>query len=188
MALIPGGDTLLYPVAEELLDCLCTALTELATDVFPAPGICCIRAGDNVAVDMGEYQNECCEGLAYVKINGIYPTGGAGSPFPSPSSDFALNKCAPYAWGVQLEMAVFRCVSAEIIPCDYLTYGSNSWEYVAQRQMLDAKAMRQALCCFMAPRDGGDVSMGVMNSTSREGACMGVTWPLSVQVRNCEGC
>jgi hypothetical protein len=175
-------DTMLLPVAEELLACLCAALTENATVDFPAPEICCIRAGDEAIQDMDQYQDECCAGMAYVRIDGFYPTGGPTSPFPSPSSDFALNKCAPYAYGLQMEMGVFRCMNTGILTCD-------QWEYVAQRHMLDAKSMRKAICCFMAPRDQGDVAMGVWTPRGRDGGCIGATWNVTAMVINkCEGC
>lgn len=175
-------DTLLLPVAEELLACLCTALEDLSSPTFPMPGTCCIRVGDSVINDMGEYYDECCEGLAYVRIVGYYATGGPTSPFPSPSSDFALTKCAPYAWGLQLEMGVFRCISSERILCP-------EWQLIAAQHMNDSKAMRQALCCFMKPRYGGDIASGTWTPAPRAGGCIGSTWTLTAMIRNqCEGC
>lgn len=175
-------DALLLPVANELLACLCDALTDLATPSMPAPGICCIRVGESVINDMGEDFDECCQGLAYVRIAGFYPTASAGAAFPSPSSDFALNKCAPIAWGLQLEMGVFRCISSEQMLCA-------DWVTASEIHMNDAKAMRQALCCFMKPREGGTVATGTWQPAPRQGGCIGSTWTLSVEVPNrCEGC
>lgn len=177
-----GNDTLLYPIAQELLACLCTALEANANEEFPAPGICCIRAGDSTIQDMDGITDECCTGMAYVRIDGFYPTGGPTSPFPSPSSDFALNKCAPYAWGLQMEIGVFRCMSTGILPCE-------DWGYVALRQMNDAKAMRSAVCCFMRTRDQGDVAMGSWSPKGRDGGCIGGIMPVTAMVINrCAGC
>lgn len=174
----PSVDQLLLPVAQELLSCLCTALTELTTP----PGICCIRVGDEATQDMGQNFDECCEGMAYVRIDGFYPTGGPDSPFPSPSSDFALSKCAPYAWGLSMEMGVFRCMNTEGVTCD-------EWGLVAAQQMADARAMRQALCCFMQPRDGGDVAVGTWTPKGPDGGCIGSIWQITAMVINrCEGC
>jgi len=170
-------DTLLLPVANELLTCLCDALIAGDSPETPKPGICCIRVGDSVINDMGENFDECCEGLAYVRIAGFYPTASPGAPFPSPSSDFALNKCAPYAWGLSLEMGIFRCISSEQILCP-------EWNTIANLHMSDAKAMRAALCCFMKPRDGGSVSTGAWTPAPRAGGCIGSTWTITVEVNN----
>lgn len=176
------SDTLLLPAAQQLLACLCDALTDLATPQFPVPGQCCIRVGESVVLDLDENTNECCQGLAYVRIAGFYPTGSPGALFPNPSSDFALSKCAPYAWALQLEMGVFRCITADLITCP-------EWEVIAAQHMNDAKAMRRALCCFMEPRDGSTVATGTWTPSGRSGGCIGSTWDISVEINNrCEGC
>lgn len=175
-------DTLLLPVAARLLSCLCAALTTNATVDFPAPLICCLRAGEGVALNIDDTgaNDECCQGLAYVRIDNFYPTGGAAAPFPSPSSDFALDACAPYAWGLQMEMGVYRCVGG-VGDCA-------QWTDWAQRQMLDAKSMRQALCCFMEPMDAGDVSVTPWQAKGPEGGCLGGTMNVTALVINCGEC
>jgi|SRR5262245_7601721 len=168
-------------MATKLLTCLCDAVTVNASDLYPAPQICCIRAGETVALDITDAQvDECCLGLAYVRIDNFYPTGGVGSTFPSPSSDFPLDRCAPYAWGVTMEMAIWRCIATPAT-CDV-------WNFVAQRQMLDAKSMREALCCFMSDLDPRVVAITPWQSKGPEGGCIGGTMNVSVQVDNCEGC
>lgn len=172
------ADELLLPVAQELLSCLCAALNGQDNP----PGICCLRAGDETIQDMGPFYDECCDGMAYVRVDGFYPTGAPDAPFPSPSSDFALTKCAPYAWGLSMEMGVFRCMSVESVSCD-------EWGQVAAQQMADAKAMRAALCCFMQPRDSGDVAVGLWTPKGRDGGCIGSIWAVTAMVLNrCEGC
>jgi hypothetical protein len=175
------ADTLLLPNANALLTCLCNALSANASQDYPAPEICCLRVGEGVALDItNELVDECCQGLAYVRIDNFYPTGSADAPFPSPSSDFALDRCSPYAWGLQMEMGVYRCVSNQPT-CD-------EWTIAAQRQMLDAKSMRQALCCFMRNLDPGTVSMTPWQSKGPEGGCVGGTMTITVMVTNCGGC
>ena len=174
------ADTLIFPYANKLLQCLCDAVQANASDLYPAPRICCLRAGETVALDITDAQvDECCLGLAYVRIDSLYPTGSSTNLFPSPSSDVPFNKCAPYAWGLTMEMAVWRCVGTA--DCD-------QWNYVAQRQMLDAKSMREALCCFMSDLDPGTVSATPWQSKGPEGGCVGGTMNISVQIDNCEGC
>lgn len=175
------ADTLLFPYANKLLTCLCDAALANSSDLYPAPGICCLRAGESVALDITDAQvDECCLGLAYVRIDNFYPTGSAGAGFPSPSSDFALNACAPYAWGLQMEMAIWRCLVTPTT-CD-------NWNYAAQRQLLDAKTMREALCCFMSQLDPQSVSVTPWQAKGPEGGCLGGTMNVTVMVENCEGC
>lgn len=174
------ADTLLLPYANSLLACLCAATTANATVDMPAPGLCCLRAGESVALDITDAQvDECCLGVAYVRIDNFYPTGGEASPFPSPSSDFPLNACAPYAWGLQMEMGIYRCLPGRT--CE-------DWFFTSSRQMLDAKSMRDALCCFMAPLDPQSVSVTPWQSKGAEGGCIGGTMNVTVMVTNCGSC
>jgi hypothetical protein len=173
-------DDLLFPQAQTLLDCLCAAVQENSSIVFPAPEICCLRAGDAVLLDItNEGVDECCRGLAYVRIDSFYPTGAQNAPFPSPSSDFGLDKCSPYAWGLSMEIGIYRCIGEA--DCD-------RWTYVAERQMLDAKSMREALCCFMAPLDPQTVSVTPWQSKGPDGGCIGGTMGITVMVTNCGEC
>jgi hypothetical protein len=68
-------DQTVLPVAQQLLACLCEALS---TNPNP-PAQCCLRVGDVVYADFNQYQDQCCDGLAYVRVVRIYPT----SEFPS---------------------------------------------------------------------------------------------------------
>lgn len=175
------ADNLLFPKANELLTCLCTAVAANSSEEFPAPTLCCLRAGEAVALEISnEQEDECCLGLAYVRIDNFYPTGAENAPFPSPSSDFALNACAPYAWGLQMEMGIYRCIG--------LTPTCDQWNYAAERQMLDAKSMRQALCCFMKEQDPGSVSVTPWQAKGPAGACIGGTMNITVMVGNCGSC
>jgi hypothetical protein len=170
-------DLLLLPVALELLECLCTALN-LETN---PPGICCLRAGDSVTADIGQYYDECCQGLAWVRPAGFYMTGTIESPFPSPSTDASINACGIPAWGLQLEMGVLRCVKTQgLISC-------TEWNAAVIQQLADAKAMRKAVCCMEQLHDPGDVAVGAWTPVGPAGGCLGSTWAVSVQVSNiCE--
>jgi len=170
-------DLLLLPVALELLDCLCTALN-LQTN---PPAICCLRAGDSVTADIGVNYDECCSGLAYVRPAGFYMTGTQDGPFPSPSTDMALNACGVPAWGLRLEMGVMRCIKTDgQISCA-------DWTAATVQQLADAKAMRAAVCCMEQAHDPGDIALGAWAPVGPAGGCLGSTWVVSVQVSNvCE--
>lgn len=175
------ADNLLLPKATQLLQCLCDAVSANASQDYPAPGECCLRAGESVALNISTTQeDECCKGLAYVRIDNFYPTGSEGAPFPSPSSDFALNACAPYAWGLAMEVGIWRCIG--------LTPTCDEWTFAAQRQMLDAKSIRQALCCFQKQQDPSSVAVTPWQAKGPEGGCIGGAMNITVMVDNCGGC
>ena len=170
-------DLLLLPVALELLNCLCTALNQQTNP----PEICCLRAGDSVTADIGQYYDECCSGLAYVRPAGFYMTGTQEGPFPSPSTDQAINACGVPAWGLQLEMGVLRCIQTSgQISCA-------TWTDAVVQQLADAKAMRAAVCCLEQLHDPSDVALGAWTPIGPAGGCLGSVWQVSVQVSNvCE--
>lgn len=174
----PNADQLLFPAVQSLLVCLCTALSQQANP----PGICCLRAGDSVVQDMGINLDECCTGQAYVRPAGFYATGDPNSPFPSPSTDAAITPCGVTAWGLQIEMGVFRCMpTTSPVSCA-------QWETVTLQHMADAKAMRTAICCWMTQYDPSSVSLGAWTPVGPDGGCIGSTWMVSIQIDNCEEC
>lgn len=176
-----GQDLLLYPEAVLLLNCLRDALEAQPNP----PGVICLRAGDHVVQDVGipgYSRDECCEGQAYVRIVGFYMTGGDSTPFPSPSTDAPISPCGIPAWGLQMEMGVFRCIRTDRSPT------CTEWTLATQRQMSDAKAMRAALCCFEALHDPQTVAVGTWGPAGPDGGCIGSTWPVSVEVLNCGEC
>lgn len=173
-----GEDTLLLPEAALLLECL-----EAALLANPNPPLdICLRAGDHVVQDVGIpgfSRDSCCRGQAYVRIVGFYMTGGDTTPFPSPSTDAPLSPCGIPAWGLQLEMGIFRCVRTDrSLTC-------TEWGVAMAQQMTDAKAMRAALCCFEALHDPSTVAVGTWSPAGPDGGCIGSTWPVSVEVLNC---
>lgn len=174
----PAADQLFFPAVQSLLVCLCTALNQQANP----PDICCLRAGDSVVQDMGINLDECCSGQAYVRPAGFYATGDPNSPFPSPSTDAAITPCGVTAWGLQIEMGVFRCMpTTSPVTCA-------QWETVTLQHMADAKAMREAICCWMAQYDPSSVSLGQWAPVGPDGGCIGSTWMVSIQIDNCDEC
>jgi hypothetical protein len=177
-----GVDMLLLPEAVMLLDCLCTALNNQPNP----PETCCLRPGDTVIQDVGIpgfSDDDCCRGQAYVKISGFYMTGEASSPFPSPSTDAPISPCGIPAFGVQLEMGVFRCIRTDRQPT------CTEYTEAVIRQMADAKAMRCALTCFVEQHDPQTVAVGNWSPAGPDGGCLGSTWQVSVEVLNsCEDC
>lgn len=130
-------------LADELLGCLVAAL---AVNPNP-PERACLRVGEEVRQDLSVYEDECCDGLAYVKINQVF----ASATFPEPLED--PTNCAIDQWAVDLEMGVFRCApSGEIVALPTC----EQWTAAATQVHFDAAAMRQAVACFRGTQTPGD--------------------------------
>lgn len=180
------ADLVAEPIADALLTCLCTALYDVHTaESGNRPGSCCLRAGDLIGEDIGYNYDECCSGLAYVNVGEFYPTGSSGAQFPNPETDVAFSGCGPVAWGLSLTMGVMRCApmgSTSLPPtCD-------EWTAASRLQLLDAQAMRKALCCLVDSLDPGAVAGGRWVARGTEGGCLGGTMTVQVMVDAMCGC
>ncbi len=173
-----GADTLLFPYAQNLLDCLCSILASTSNP----PGICALRAGNQAIQDIGPTFDECCEGQAYVRITGFTPTGLQQAPFPAGNEDQIVPACGIPAWSLHFEVGIFRCMDTE----GHLS--SAEWANIAAQQMLDAKSIRLAICCFIAERELKTTAVGAWTPQGPEGGCIGGTMPLSIEVLNCGEC
>ena len=174
-------DPVAEPYALSLLECL---RTEIAQTIDP-PAQVCMRAGDQVSFLIGRDEDECCRGLAWVRIVTVYPSG---EQFPQP--DELASNCGPLAWGVTLEMGSARCAptgDANHIPsCD-------EWSDLAAKLAADDAAMRRALkCCFKNndPNGFDDVTFLIGPSTPLpvEGGCTGITRTVIVQAPDLDCC
>lgn len=180
------ADTLALPLAQLLLDCLCVALSEQHVEA-DRPEFCCLRAGEQVAHDAGTDLDLCCAGLAYVRIGPVFPTGAAGSPFPSPETDTAITDCGVMAWGVSLVAGVLRCSPQGD---DRLPPTCEEWNEAARIDAIDKKALRLALCCFLESNqlDSGDVAIGAITPNGPAGGCLENSVGISVMRINNECC
>ncbi len=154
-------------LADTLLACL---RQQLEINPNP-PARVCLRVGAEVRQDLSEYEDECCDGLAYVKVNQIYPS----MTFPEP--DDGSVGCAT-TWVVDLEMGVFRCLpmgdEKSLPTCE-------EWTNATTQVAYDSAAMRAAVSCFQATLEPGQESL-VRSWTplSSEGGCAGGTQEVTV--------
>lgn len=157
------------PLAQLLLSCLQEALT---TDHPNPPLHFSLRIGEEIAQDMSQYNDLCCEGLAYVKIVNTYPSDN----FPEPNDTYI--PCGANQWAVDLELGVLRCAPVgdiEYVPTDA------EWTATAEQVAHDQAALRQAVACFRdalepgtpwIPRNGAPISP--------QGGCTGCTQVVTV--------
>lgn len=166
-------DNMALPLANQLLTCLCDALS---TNPNP-PAQCCLRVGDVVYADFNQYQDQCCEGLAYVRITRIYPS----HEFPAQLETW--TPCANLQFAVELEMGVFRCEpqqgTVDLPSCD-------EWTATTTQVANDWEAMTRAACCLQDQLPVGDpLLMGVWQPMNSGGGCTGGILPVIVATMNC---
>ena len=131
-------DPVAMPLAEELLGCF---EQELAMVLHP-PASIGFRPGSVTDLLLSDTENECCNGLGWVRIAAIYPSSTA-----FPLQDEEPNPSGVLRWAIDLEMGVARCSPTP----DPTSIPSNAeWEAVVRNVMDDAAAMRRAICCFIA--------------------------------------
>ena len=179
-------DTMIQPIAEDLLECFRTALlAEHGTTLMPTgtmPSEVCFRVGELASMDASLYQDLCCSGLAWVRVADIFSTS---VDFPAPDTLVVWTGCGPQAWGVVFELGVMRCAPtgdiSTIPTCD-------EWTALQTNVMKDAKAMRAAFCCLFNQLDPGSVAVGSWAPLPTTGGCAGGTWQVTVQIINSECC
>src|SRR5690554_8007944 len=93
------ADPLVMPLARELLECLRVEIAKVADP----PAHVGLRPGTVVDHLISLNDDECCEGLAWVRPAGFYPSS---STFPA--QDEVPLKTGIRAWAVTLEMGVVR--------------------------------------------------------------------------------
>ena len=125
-----------FEVADALRACLDVAFT----GDTGKPAEICHRPGAEVPFSLGLTQDECCSGLAWVRIAGIEPVQD-----PQSAEDANASPCDIYGRRITLEIGVARCnpfgTSQAGPDCD-------TWTELALRMDQDAVRMRQAVCCL----------------------------------------
>lgn len=169
-----------HGIARQLLTCYQAQLLAEGAD---APAIITMRAGEVVgqfAVSGGGVVDECCAGLAWVRIVRFFPT----DTFPEEREGW--TPCGPTGWALVLEMGALRCApvgTPEHIPTDA------EWSAAVQLQMKDAAAMLRAVdCCFQGLVISEQVQLSPWEERAPEGLCMGGTQQVTVLVDYCNGC
>ena len=165
--------TVALPLAQELLQCLENTLT-----VNP-PAQFCLRAGERVTPQLSTVEDECCSGLAWVRIAGTEPLVLRGA-------EDTMWGCINHMRRSVLEMGVVRCMPTPppdaLVTCD-------QWTALALQLEADHTAMEAALCClYDALNTGGvpnvgDVVLrpGVYEPTGPEGRCLGGTLTVTAE-------
>lgn len=166
------------PVAQPILDALLLCLEQQVARVPHPPAAVCMRPGDQVTLMISRLENECCSGLAWVRLDSIYPS----SEFPA--LDEGYVKCQ-LGWAVVVELGVARCAPIgdenHIPTCD-------QWTEVVNDTTADAAALRRTLLCFRTIEDHRFTMHipGTWTGLPVEGGCVGGTMLVTVQAPMCD--
>lgn len=169
-------DPVVMPLARELLECFEQEIAKV-----PEPPLYVgLRPGNVVAHLLSTAEDECCQGLAWVRPAGFFPSSGV-----FPIQDPAPVPKGTSAWAVTLELGAVRCAptpGADSIP------STEEWDAATQAQMDDAAAMRRAVCCFIDARPGRakSVLVGQWLPLDIQGGCVGGIMTVTVRGPACD--
>lgn len=171
------ADQSVWPMLLKALECLSAA----ADEVEAPPLYRQIRTGDSIQASVSPTQDECCQGLAWVRPVQISPT----NVFPTPES--AWQACPPGELAVEVELGMIRCapfMAEGSSDADLLIVTEGQWATTTSRVMADAAAMRRAACCLIG--EGYTVFVGSWSPAAVEANCTGGTMRITVAVPFCE--
>lgn len=171
-------DLVAFPMAQALVACL----EEQMSLVLDPPASVCLRPGQQVDPLLSINDDECCSGLAWVRIADIFPS--SDDTFPT-QDETAAFPCNPRQWAVQLEMGAVRCAPT---PDAYSMPSCEEWTAVVEKQMQDAAAMRRAVvCCFGEILDATYL-LGNWTPLPVSGRCSGGTQMVTVAAEHIDCC
>jgi hypothetical protein len=176
-------DPFVPAMAEALLSCLSVAVSGNPG----TPEHIAYRVGSEIAADIGQMVDFCCEGIAYVALGDMWPT----AHFPEQDLVRQANTaCSPPAWGVQFKVGIVRCV-----PTGDLDFPPTDAEWTAAfiQNMWDAQALRRTECCFRTwVRSRTDALLGMSIVMGRQiqgtplGGCVERYFTIDAQFPNCD--
>lgn len=170
------ADPLVMPLARELLACYDQELAKVESP----PAYVQLRPGNVVDHLLSTHQDECCEGLAWVRPSGFYPSSAV-----FPVQDAGPQSKGTLAWAVTLELGAVRCAPT---PDEDAIPTAAEWDATTQAVMDDAAAMRRALCCFIDAEPGRAkrVLPGLWSPLSVQGGCVGGILPITIRGPVCD--
>lgn len=162
--------TIALSYAQILLQCL-----EDELDTRPSPPLYrMLRGGDHVSPSRSVTEDECCSGLAWVRIVGTVREDALDFAQPAHSG------CRNHTRRTTLELGVARCMPTP--PADAMVT-ADQWNAVVGLMESDHSAMEAAACCFTQdPITEFDVAVQVEEYTPEgpDANCISATLTVSV--------
>lgn len=175
----PIPDPVVAPVAADLVVCLAAELAKVPNPPTATPRPVCLRPGDRVDLLVSQTQDECCEGLAWVRLVRMYPSGQQ----PFPAQDSRVTPCDVYRWALVFELGAVRCAptpDADAIPtCD-------EWTDTTLNEYDDLAALRRVACCYQRQYSDRLILQDAGEPITVEGGCTGVTLLVTIGVPACD--
>lgn len=170
------SDPLVMPMVRELLACYEIELAKMETP----PGSIGVRPGTVVDFLLSMSDDECCNGLAWIRPETFFPTTG---PFPTQAT--VAQKQGTLSWAVTLELGYVQCAPT---PDETEIPSNDEWLDVTQSVMDAGAAMRRALCCFIAaqPMRAQRVLAGQWRPIAVQGGCVGGAIPITIMGPACD--
>lgn len=173
---MPISDPLVTPLMLELLECYHQELLKMTVP----PQHIGVRPGTIVDFLLSTSDNECCEGLAWVRPSAVEPL-----TFQGDQRLAAASSIGTIGWLVTLEMGIVVCAltpEADAIPT------AAEWLAVTQDVNDAGAAMRRAICCFIDAEPGRAkrVQPGIWQPVAVQGGCVGGLMPVTIQGPACD--
>lgn len=172
----PYEDRVITPRAARLVGCLATQI-----NLWPElirPKHIGLRPGAQAPIGISTRRDECCEGLAWVRLTGVVPS----STNNWPSADVTpQGGCGTLILALNFEIGIVRCAPT---PDASKMVSDEAWNALSEKAYLDYITMTRAICCFQdgyryLTLVGGYTPLGV------DGNCYGGTITLSVAAPPC---
>lgn len=167
--------TVAATLAQELLACFQTALDAGPAPI--APQYVMLRAGERVTPLLGTNDDECCRGLAWVRIAGISGVRQLGER--ENVACFARERT------LTLELGTARCAPSSdtsSVPTE------DQWTSAALQLDADQGAMEAAICCAFGNLEGSaaeEVAVGDYQPFGVDGNCIGGTMEVRIIMSTC---
>lgn len=162
--------TVYMDAANSLLECYRSALTALPAAIVPAK--ISLRHGDQVIPDIGTAEDECCTGVAWVRVVSVERAR---------ARDDAASMCAGAERVLTLEMGAVSCKPFGTVQSPI---SADAWDVLAVQQDAYHGAMEAALCCAwddLANTLGWSAVAGPYEPGGPDGNCVSGTMQVIVE-------
>lgn len=172
-----------------MMSCLQGAVNNMDSAI--RPGEVCFRIGSEVAFDADQFTDLCCLGLAYITPLDQQTSGGTSFPEQEIVRQ-AQARCAPPAWGFQWKAGIARCVPVNGPGGDGTMPTCTQWTEAYVKNLADAQALRQFVCCFRQAFLSTPEFLGMSIVIERQvqgpvqGGCVERSVTMWTQVINCD--
>lgn len=161
-------DSLLVPVLETLVTCLCA---QIIADGSPEPCFCGLMPGETA---LGDYTScDDRDGMAWVRLITAYPSTSLGAASTSP------NNCSVML-GADIEVGVLR--NLPVGGRDGSPPTQDEMNAATAQIVLDAESARRAILCCNDSLDVIDIMLGSWTPAGPQGGLGGGSWTCAIQV------